>query len=259
VTVGTGQAQRGTTTIQAGLSQGGQHALAAELLLFVGIVAMRAVAQYGPGDKKTLPADQFGPLFILGNGFAAFFVLAFLAARGGTWAKVAAAGGLLIDVALLMKSTAHLELIADQYSKPRQYVPEALSGTYQTGQDPVMSPALISELNSGKLPPTPKGKSARAAMSYAHKSLKSYGLQAAQFPNLIRLWSKESGWNYQATNPNSGAYGIPQALPADKMASAGKDWKTNPFTQIRWGLQYIKATYGSINAAWAHELHFGWY
>ena len=56
-----------------------------------------------------------------------------------------------------------------------------------------------------------------------------------------------------------GAYGIPQALPGSRMASAGPDWQTNAATQIRWGLQYIKSTYGSPCAAWDHEQATGWY
>ena len=73
------------------------------------------------------------------------------------------------------------------------------------------------------------------------------------------FWERESGWNPAATNPYSGAYGIPQALPGAKMASAGADWETNAATQIRWGLGYIKDTYGSPCAAWSHETAYGWY
>jgi cell wall-associated NlpC family hydrolase len=80
-----------------------------------------------------------------------------------------------------------------------------------------------------------------------------------QFPYLDMLWQRESGWNPVATNPVSGAFGIPQALPAMKMASAGLDWATDPYTQIIWGIGYIEATYGTPQAAWAHEQAFGWY
>jgi hypothetical protein len=73
------------------------------------------------------------------------------------------------------------------------------------------------------------------------------------------LWNVESGWNVTAANPSSGAYGIPQALPGSKMASAGADWQTNAATQIRWGLGYIKSVYGSPCAAWGHEQVDGWY
>jgi hypothetical protein len=73
------------------------------------------------------------------------------------------------------------------------------------------------------------------------------------------IWNRESSWNKYATNPYSGAYGIPQALPAYKMASAGRNWRTSATTQIRWGLRYIRARYGSPRRAWEHEIDFGWY
>jgi len=81
----------------------------------------------------------------------------------------------------------------------------------------------------------------------------------SQFPYLNLLWERESGWDPAAANPISGAFGIPQALPAVKMASAGLDWATNAYTQIIWGIGYIHTTYGTPQAAWAHELAYGWY
>jgi hypothetical protein len=77
------------------------------------------------------------------------------------------------------------------------------------------------------------------------------GFGLDQMPCLENLWNKESGWNAKAANP-SGAYGIPQALPGSKMSSAGADWKTNPETQIRWGLGYIKGKYKTPCGAWSH-------
>jgi hypothetical protein len=250
------QSGRATETIQAGLAQGGQHALAAELLLFVAIVGVRAVAQYGPADKSNLPEGQFGPLFILGNGFAAFFVLAFLAARGGTAARLAAIGGLAIDIALLLNSIQHIEAVAAVTEKPRKYVPAAETAT-TPAEAAVMPPGLALEVKTGKLPPTPKGKSPRAAMAYARKSLKDFGWATTQFAPLLKLWNQESGWNYKAVNPNSGAIGIPQLLPSAHQIPAG--YRTSIVVQIKWGLEYIKATYGSPAAAWAHEQHFNWY
>ena len=82
---------------------------------------------------------------------------------------------------------------------------------------------------------------------------------AEQFPCLDRLWTRESNWRHTATNQASGAYGIPQALPGSKMASAGPDWRSNPMTQVRWGVSYIKRRYGSPCAAWAHSEAVGWY
>jgi uncharacterized protein YabE (DUF348 family) len=79
-----------------------------------------------------------------------------------------------------------------------------------------------------------------------------------QFSCLVSLWSKESGWRTDAANP-SGAYGIPQALPGSKMASAGADWQTNAATQITWGLNYISGVYGTPCSAWAHSQATNWY
>jgi len=81
--------------------------------------------------------------------------------------------------------------------------------------------------------------------------LPEYGWDTSQFSCLDSLWVGESNWNHKATNSSSGAYGIAQSLPASKMASAGPDWRDNPATQIKWGLGYIKDTYGSPCNAWA--------
>ena len=83
--------------------------------------------------------------------------------------------------------------------------------------------------------------------------------ESGQFDCLDQLWTRESEWQVQNTNPSSGAYGIPQSLPASKMASAGDDWRTNPETQIRWGLGYIDGRYGSPCAAWSHSQSYNWY
>ncbi|AQY03322.1 phospholipase [Microbacterium foliorum] len=86
-----------------------------------------------------------------------------------------------------------------------------------------------------------------------------YGWGADQFSCLDSLWTKESGWNYQAYNASGGATGIPQALPGSKMASAGSDWQTNAATQIRWGLGYISSVYGTPCSAWGHSQSVNWY
>jgi hypothetical protein len=85
------------------------------------------------------------------------------------------------------------------------------------------------------------------------------GFGIDQFPCLNKLWNKESNWRHTASNPSSGAYGIPQALPGSKMGSAGSDWRTNPATQIKWGLGYIEGRYGSPCKAWSHSQSVGWY
>ncbi|MFC6152673.1 lytic transglycosylase domain-containing protein [Nocardioides yefusunii] len=86
-----------------------------------------------------------------------------------------------------------------------------------------------------------------------------FGFADSQFSCLDSLWTKESGWRWNADNPSSSAYGIPQALPGSKMASAGADWATNPATQISWGLGYIKSRYGSPCSAWGHSQAVNWY
>ena len=80
-----------------------------------------------------------------------------------------------------------------------------------------------------------------------------------QYSCLVKLWERESNWRWNATNRSSGAYGIPQSLPASKMASAGADWRTNPETQILWGLGYIDGRYGSPCAALLHSDVHNWY
>lgn len=105
---------------------------------------------------------------------------------------------------------------------------------------------------------SPPVSSSSSPQRIAEGMLGSYGWGSDQMSCLIPLWERESGWNYTAENPD-GAYGIPQSLPGDKMATAGGDWQTNPATQIRWGLGYIKASYGSPCGAWDHEEADGWY
>ncbi|MFF3013693.1 transglycosylase SLT domain-containing protein [Streptomyces sp. NPDC057939] len=81
----------------------------------------------------------------------------------------------------------------------------------------------------------------------------------AQFAAFNNIVSRESGWNHTATNSSSGAYGLVQALPASKMSSAGSDWKTNPATQIKWGLDYMNSRYGSPVGAWNFWQTHHWY
>jgi hypothetical protein len=93
----------------------------------------------------------------------------------------------------------------------------------------------------------------------AWRMLRHFHWRHRQFKYLNRLWSRESSWNVHASNPYSGAYGIPQAVPGSKMSSAGPDWPNSARTQIRWGMRYIASRYGSPSAAWAHECATGWY
>jgi hypothetical protein len=103
-------------------------------------------------------------------------------------------------------------------------------------------------------PAQPSGSPQQIAASM----LGSYGW-SGQFSCLDTLWARESGWNPYAMNPTTGAYGIPQALPGSKMATAGADWQSNAATQIRWGLGYIQQDYGSPCTALSHQEATGWY
>ncbi len=99
-----------------------------------------------------------------------------------------------------------------------------------------------------------------SAEETGREELADFGFsESTQWPCLYDIWQRESGWNVYAENPSSGAYGIPQSLPGDKMASAGADWETNPTTQIIWGLGYIKSIYGTPCAAWQNEVDYGYY
>jgi uncharacterized protein YabE (DUF348 family) len=120
----------------------------------------------------------------------------------------------------------------------------AISQITKVGSKPV--PAFVATVPAG------------SAQQIAAGLVAARGWGSDQFSCLVSLWSKESGWRTDAANP-SGAYGIPQALPGSKMASAGADWQTNPTTQITWGLGYISGVYGTPCAAWAHSQATNWY
>jgi hypothetical protein len=131
-----------------------------------------------------------------------------------------------------------------------------------TSPPPASSSSSSSSGNGGggsspvlNFPPADPG----SAEAIAQSLMPSYGFSVSgQYGCLYDLWERESGWVYDAENA-SGAYGIPQALPGDKMASAGPDWETDPTTQIKWGLGYISDVYGNPCSAWDHEVADGWY
>ncbi len=97
------------------------------------------------------------------------------------------------------------------------------------------------------------------AQAIAYAMLQARGWGDDEYSCLVALWDRESHWNIYAFNESSGAYGIPQALPGEKMAAAGSDWQTNPATQITWGLSYISGRYDTPCGAWAHSEEKGWY
>jgi hypothetical protein len=131
----------------------------------------------------------------------------------------------------------------------------AATASRSTSQPSAQATAQPTQTASVAATPAPSG----SPQHIAEAMLGSFGWSAGQFSCLDPLWAHESGWSVTAYNAGSGAYGIPQALPGSRMASAGPDWQTNAATQIRWGLEYIKSTYGSPCAAFDHEQATGWY
>lgn len=120
--------------------------------------------------------------------------------------------------------------------------------------DKVIKVGTAEPVNNGMTVSVPSS----VAKKFAYNLLSAQG-QADQFSCLERLWQRESGWRTTAGNKFSGAYGIPQSLPGSKMAAFGSDWRTNPETQIKWGLSYIRGRYGTPCSAWNHSQGYGWY
>ncbi len=97
------------------------------------------------------------------------------------------------------------------------------------------------------------------AQTYAAGAAAQYGWTGQNWTDLVKLWTRESSWMWNAENPSSGAYGIPQSLPGSKMATFGERWRDDAAVQIDWGLNYISQRYGSPSKAWQHSEEIGWY
>lgn len=135
------------------------------------------------------------------------------------------------------------------------YTASIVRDSYKVTAKVVIAAAVVVPSAGAPAVGTPNPGSAQAI---GHELVLAHGWGEAEYACLVSLFNRESGWNVYAANP-SGAYGIPQALPGSKMASAGADWATNPRTQITWGLGYIAGRYGTPCGAWAHSQSAGWY
>jgi hypothetical protein len=142
-------------------------------------------------------------------------------------------------------------------SSERAAAEKKMAARVTAAQSPAAQSAAAQSPAAG--PQLPAAAASGSPQQIAEEMLGSFGWSSGQFSCLDPLWSHESGWSVSAYNAGTGAYGIPQAMPGDKMASAGSDWRTDAATQIRWGLEYIKGTYGSPCGAWDHEEATGWY
>ncbi len=144
---------------------------------------------------------------------------------------------------------------------------EAQDALNTSVRDAVAKPAAAPAPPKAPVVPTIAALAERASQqpsksnsqAYARMAVSANGWGNADYACLVKLWTKESQWNHKAMNRSSGAYGIPQSLPGSKMASAGKSWRTDPPTQIRWGLSYIKSRYGTPCGAWRHSQATNWY
>lgn len=123
-------------------------------------------------------------------------------------------------------------------------------------------PALLAPIQA-QPPRPPSGRLWHAtvaqAQAYAAGAAAQRGWTGNDWDCLVKLWTRESSWLWYAENASSGAYGIPQSLPADKMAAFGANYRDDAAVQIDWGLWYIAQAYGSPSKAWQHSEQVGWY
>ena len=148
------------------------------------------------------------------------------------------------------------------HAAPTGTAPEAASAAQQFTHESDNASKVVRDSYRVTMKPTAPavGKpDPGTAKAIAYDLVLSRGWDEGEYSCLVALWTRESNWNAFAMNPTSGAYGIPQALPGSKMATAGSDWATNPETQIRWGLGYIEARYGTPCGAWDHSEQHNWY
>jgi len=230
-----------------------------------GRTALSQHRRRAPAKRRTRRRTS---VLLITSGTAAFAI------TGGVYAAVLRSGGGTDPTAAVLAAipNSHAAIVLEQ-ERQQMILMDAASQTLNLVSTPKLatrpsaapSPAASSAAgSSGSGASNPVTVSAPApnpgtAQSIAYNMLSSFGWSpSAQFGCLDDMWTRESDWMYNAENA-SGAYGIPQALPGSKMASAGADWQTNPATQIKWGLGYIQGLYGSPCQAWAFWQNNGWY
>lgn len=153
---------------------------------------------------------------------------------------------------------AHVDAVARAKAKAAAAGRDATARAAEA--DEILADAKKSDDSSPPVGPVPEScKEYSGNKAIGCTLLLEWGFDIDQMPCLERLWDRESGWNEHASNSSSGAYGIPQALPGDKMAVYGDDWEDNPATQIKWGLDYIKGRYKTPCGAWTFFQNNGWY
>jgi hypothetical protein len=171
------------------------------------------------------------------------------ATKGKVTVLTAGVNGVLTETFL---QTLHDGVVATEVKTGEQVTAAPVTEVRKTGTKVVVAPVKPAAT-------APAGTDAATAQAIARDMVHARGWDDSQFSCLVNLWNRESGWRWNAGNKSSGAYGIPQALPGSKMASAGADWRTNPATQITWGLGYITGRYGTPCGAWSSFQAKGWY
>ncbi len=194
------------------------------------------------------------------GAFAAFAVLGFVAAYiGPTGLALAQASTDDDAISLYASSLGDVQARAGDDDAPASEPAVLDRGNYTVYVKPKPTPTVTAPASSGGWRPPFAAPNPGSAQAIAYDMVRARGWGDDQFACLVALWKKESGWRVNAYNAGSGAYGIPQALPGSKMATAGADWETNPATQIAWGLGYIGGRYGTPCGAWGHSQRTGWY
>jgi len=155
-----------------------------------------------------------------------------------------------VELGLAGNGEARVEYLGDKYDEVMKIINEKYAAKKSTSS--------TNRASKEKTTITVTGSKAEY-QQYAHDEVINRGWSEYDFTCLVNLWTRESNWNPNAHNSSSGAHGIPQALPASKMATFGDDYYTNGYTQIDWGLSYIAGRYGNPSNAWAHFLSHNWY
>ncbi|MFD3563922.1 transglycosylase SLT domain-containing protein [Streptomyces sp. NPDC058686] len=210
-------------------------ALALAALLVTTMLTPRADADAHPAPRHTAPLTP--SMTLLGKTFADSHLEVVTALKGQSTAQAAAHQRTLDKAKKAKKARLERQARAEAAAAAARERKAQQRAARSAPRRPAVAPATVS-----------------GARAYTR-----FTMSAGQYQCLTVLVSKESGWNHRAQNASSGAYGLFQALPGSKMSSAGSDWRTNPRTQMRWGLSYIHSRYGTPCGAWNFWQKNRWY
>ena len=211
------------------------------------LVRWSARIRYEDPERAEIRAEELASVIKdrPGELFKLITAICFVLVAARAWAARAASRMSTTDVTLSSTAVARITVVATTAATLAAATALTLTAVRL---EPMSTPQISA--------PVLQGKSVADVETYARTLAAEQGWGAAQFACLIQLWTQESGWRYDAQNTSSGAYGVPQALPGSKM---GVGWQTNPPTQVKWGLGYVKAEYGSPCRARNFEAANGYY